>query len=136
MLGFSSASLPLLSELQAGPIAFAGRPFRAGTACKALPGPLARHEGLGRHSSVAQWALSCGAWHGPVPGWAGQPICSDILGLGTGSGDGVLTLRQPGDQVVTKEDYVAGCGLAGVWIASLVSVRLDSQITRGGRPKE
>jgi hypothetical protein len=60
-------------------------------------------------------------------------ICdSAILGLSTGSRDGMLTLRRPGDQIVTQEHPVARRGATSVGTTSPVSIRIDCQVIRRG----
>ena len=51
-----------------------------------------------------------------------------VLGLSAGAGHGVLTLRGPGDQVVTKEHSIARGGLPRVGTTSPISIRVDNQI--------
>ena len=58
-----------------------------------------------------------------------------ILSFSTGTGDGVLTLGRPRDQVITKEHSIARGGLASIRTTSPVSIRVDHQIIQGRRPK-
>jgi len=58
-----------------------------------------------------------------------------ILSFITGTGDGVLTLGRPRDQVITKEHSIARGGLASIRTTSPVSIRVDHQIIQGRRLK-
>ena len=49
----------------------------------------------------------------------------------TGAGDNRLPLGRPGDQIAAQEDGVAGSGATSVRTASLVSVGVDHQLSRG-----
>jgi hypothetical protein len=57
---------------------------------------------------------------------------SAILGLSTGSRDSRLTLRRPGDQIVTQEHTVARRGATSVGTTSPISIRIDCEVIRRG----
>jgi hypothetical protein len=56
-----------------------------------------------------------------------------ILSLGTRSGDDVLALGGPGDEVVTEEHNIARGGPACFRTTRLVCIRVDRQLRGGGR---
>jgi hypothetical protein len=51
-----------------------------------------------------------------------------ILRFGTGPGHSVLAFGGPGNEVITKEDRIARSGLASIWAASPVSIRVGNQL--------
>jgi hypothetical protein len=55
-----------------------------------------------------------------------------ILGLSTRSRDSMLTLRRPGDQIVTQEHAVARRRATSVGTTSPISIRVDCQVIRRG----
>jgi hypothetical protein len=59
-----------------------------------------------------------------------------VLHLGTREGDHRLTLGGRGDEVVSKEQNIAGGGPVGVRTPDLVNVSVDNQLVCGGAPKE
>lgn len=52
-----------------------------------------------------------------------------VLGFSTGPGDCVLPLRGPGNKIIPKENGIARGGLARIRTTSLVSIRLNHQVT-------
>jgi hypothetical protein len=54
-------------------------------------------------------------------------LCT-VLSFNTGSGDGILTLGGPGDEVVTKIRSIARGGIACIWTTSPVSISVDHKI--------
>jgi len=52
-----------------------------------------------------------------------------VLSFSTGSGDCILTLGGPGDEIITEEHSVARGGLARVWATSPISVSVDHKIS-------
>ena len=61
---------------------------------------------------------------------------SAILGFCTGARNSLLPLRRPGDQIVTEEHSKARGRLARVRTTSLVSIRVDDQLSRRRRPEK
>jgi len=59
-----------------------------------------------------------------------------VLCFGTGSGHGVLTLRGPGDEIVTKEHSIARGGIARIRTACPVSISVDLEISRRRRSQQ
>ena len=59
-----------------------------------------------------------------------------VLSLRTGTGDCVLPLGGPGDQVVAEEDRIAGGGAPGVGTASPISVGVHRQVRTPRRLKQ
>jgi hypothetical protein len=55
-----------------------------------------------------------------------------ILSLGAQSGDDVLALGGPGDEVVTEEHSIARGGPACIWATRPVRIRVDHQLGGGG----
>ena len=56
-----------------------------------------------------------------------------ILSLGTGSGDSILTLGGPRDEIVPEKHSIARGGLANVWTTGPISISVDDKISRRGR---
>ena len=57
-----------------------------------------------------------------------------ILSLGTGSGDSILTLGGPRDEIVPKKHSIARGGLARVGTTSPVSIRVPVPVTGKREP--
>jgi len=53
---------------------------------------------------------------------------STILSFSTGSGDSVLALAGPGDEIVPKKHDIARGGLACVWTTGPISIRIGHHI--------
>jgi hypothetical protein len=59
-----------------------------------------------------------------------------ILSLSAQSGDDVLALGGPGDEVVTEEHIIARGGLACIWTTCPVRICVDRQLGGGGRASQ
>jgi hypothetical protein len=57
---------------------------------------------------------------------------SMILSLGARSGDDILVLGGPGDEVVTEEHSIARDGPACIWATHPVRIHVDHQLKGGG----
>jgi hypothetical protein len=56
-----------------------------------------------------------------------------ILSLGAQEGDDILTLRGPGDEVVTEEHNIVLGGSMCIWATCPVLIHVDHQLKGGGR---
>ena len=70
------------------------------------------------------------------PGHLGNCIGNGaILGFGAGSGDCILLLVRPGDQIVPKKHNEARGGLARFGTSRPICVGVDHQLSLGRRPE-
>jgi hypothetical protein len=84
-------------------------------------------------SDLLQWSMEL-LEELPEPTSFGHTICHDvILSLGARSGDDILALGGPEDEVVAEEHNVVRGGPARIRATRLVRICVDYQLRGGGR---